>query len=258
MFDGYGSPDSTKQAEQLRRAKKGCSLDILIEDNMKTIVSQDSFLANSSNKSRLMSMLRQECSKKGIQTEQAEAGADVMLASRVIGKASQVSSPVILVGNDTDLLVLLVKHNLKYMMKEIYPMILYKIKEIQNKLSLPYREQLLIVHILTGCDTTSAFNRRGKRTGYNTLMKLFKRQDSSKDDIAASGEVFYLKLYGATTAKTLDRQRYLLYHKSIKASSLKTEFSLESLPPTSAAAKHYSYRVYHTVQQSEAVINYQL
>ena len=81
-------------------------------------------------------------------------------------------------------------------------------------------------------------------------QKVFKRQDSSKDDIAASGEVFYLKLYGAT-AKTLDRQIYLMYLKSIKGSSLKTEFSLESLPPTSAAAKHHSYRVYHTVQQSE-------
>ena len=42
-----------------------------------------------------------------------------------------------------------------------------------------------------------------------------------------------------------------MYLKSIKASSLKTEFSLESLPPTSAAVKHHSYKVYHTVQQSE-------
>ena len=47
-------------------------------------------------------------------------------------------------------------------------------------------------------------------------LKLFKRHDSSKDDIAEGGEVFYLKLYGATTAKTLDRQRYLMYLKSIE------------------------------------------
>ena len=33
-------------------------------------------------------------------------------------------------------------------------------------------------------------------------LKVFKRQDISKDDIAASGEVFYPKLYRATTAKT--------------------------------------------------------
>ena len=39
MFDGYDGPHSTKQAEQLRRANKGCSRDILIEGNMKTIVS---------------------------------------------------------------------------------------------------------------------------------------------------------------------------------------------------------------------------
>ena len=118
----------------------------------------------------------------------------------------------------------------------------YKIKLV--------REQLLIVHILTDCDT-SAFYRRGKRTGYTTLMKLsleelgslkvFKRQDSSKNDIAASGEVFYLKLDGATIAKTLDGQRYLMYLKSIKSSSLKNKFSLESLRPTSATSKHHSY-----------------
>ena len=42
-----------------------------------------------------------------------------------------------------------------------------------------------------------------------------------------------------------------MYLKSIKASSLKTEFSLESLHPTSTASKHHLYRVYHTVQQSE-------
>ena len=44
----------------------------------------------------------------------------------------------------------------------------------------------------------------------------------------------------------------LKWVKSIKASSLKTEFSLESLPPTNAAGKHNSYRVYHTVQQNES------
>ena len=83
-------------------------------------------------------MLRQECSKKGIQTEQAEADADFIMASRVIGKASQVSSPVILVGNDTDLLILLLLAN-TFMVKETNPMILYNINEIQNKISLPYR-----------------------------------------------------------------------------------------------------------------------
>ena len=36
-------------------------------------------------------------------------------------------------------------------------------------------------------------------------LKVFKRQDSSKYDIAASGEVFYLKLYRASTAKTLSK-----------------------------------------------------
>ena len=89
----------------------------------------------------------------------------------------------------------------------------------------------------------------------NTLelesLKVFTQENSSKEAIAQSGEKFYIKMYGSTVAKTLNRLRYLTYLKCIKTLSLKSDFSLESLPPTSAAAEHHSYRVYHTVQQNQ-------
>ena len=96
---------------------------------------------------------------------------------------------------------------------------------------------------MTGCDTTSAFFRKGKRIGYNVLMKIntleleslkvFTQENSSNEAIAQSGEKFYMKMYGSTVAKTLNRLRYLTCLKYVKTLSLKSD------------------RVYHTVQQNQ-------
>jgi len=62
--------------------------------------------------------------------------------------------------------------------------------------------------------------------------------------------LFLLKLYGAARSKTLDKLRYLMYYRSVHRTSLTSStFKLESLPPTSAAAKFHSYRAYLAVQQ---------
>ena len=121
-------------------------------------------------------MLKKECAKKGIATFQAEADADYLLASKIVSLAAEEMLPVVLVANDTDLIILLVKHSTPlsnvYLMKESNPVTLYKINEIQEKIPLPHRDYLLVLHCLTGCDTTSAFFRKGKRIGYNVLVKM--------------------------------------------------------------------------------------
>ena len=81
-------------------------------------------------------------------------------------------------------------------------------------------------------------------------MDTFKAADKTPDDVAQAGERIMLKLYNARpTVKTLDEQRHTLYNRSLSKASLSSTFKLESLPPTSAAAKFHSYRAYHTVQQ---------
>ena len=71
----------------------------------------------------------------------------------------------------------------------------------------------------------------------------------TKEGLVKAGENFLLKLNGAKLAETLDDQRYLMYNIIIKSSSLSASFKLETLPPTSAAAKYHFYSVYHAVQQ---------
>jgi len=84
VFDGYGSQASTKSVEQHRRASKLVSRDILFDADMKTMTSQTPFLANGSNKSRLIEMLSDEFRQSGVTVKQAEADADSLMISTAL------------------------------------------------------------------------------------------------------------------------------------------------------------------------------
>ena len=60
VFNGYGSTNSTKVAEQRCRTKIHTSSDIIFDDSMPTSTTQAAFLANS-NKKRLIQTLRFYC-----------------------------------------------------------------------------------------------------------------------------------------------------------------------------------------------------
>lgn len=173
-------------------------------------------------------------------------------------------NPVVLVGNDTDLLVMFItladpSYNISMMVKTD-PVVLYYIPELQGKYNKSHRDLLIFLHCFTGCDTTSALYNKGKKKVFNCFMKLkperleelkvFTENSCSADDIACVGEKFTAHLYGAKGDTSVDRLRYLSYNKAIGSSQLSTNFKLESLPPTSAALKQHSYRVYHAVQQA--------
>lgn len=76
VFDGYDSKDSMKIAEQQRRSSKAVSRELLFDEEMKTVTTQTSFLANRANKLRLIKMIRRKFEYHRISTKQAEADAD--------------------------------------------------------------------------------------------------------------------------------------------------------------------------------------
>ena len=58
VFDGYMSKQSTKEeAEQKRRATLAVSRDILFDENMEIMATQEVFLAKGLNKMRLITVL---------------------------------------------------------------------------------------------------------------------------------------------------------------------------------------------------------
>ena len=241
VFDGYECTTSTKSAEQKRRATKSSSRDIMFDESMQTVTTQSAFLSNDGNKTRLISMLVQKFNDKFIKTRQAAADADQLIVETALSKSGYFH-PVVVIGTDTDLLVMLISLAPPdcdmYMLCSTNPIALYNITLIQNALG-NKKPHLLFAHSVTGCDTVSALFGIGKKKAIDILdqytdddsLDVFTNETSSKEQIASVGEKFILKFYGVPkSVDKLDKQRYLSYNKSIRRSSLTTAFKLESLP----------------------------
>lgn len=142
------------------------------------------------------------------------------------------------------------------MMCNCNPVEVYDIESIQSA-SDSIMRHLLFVHAVTGCDTTSAFYKKGKVKALDiisshedwSILRVFTQPDSTHEDIQAAGESFILRLYGGFGVQSLNKLRHILYNRSLGKAAISSAFNIETLPPTSAAAKYHSYRTYHTVQQ---------
>ena len=251
VFDGYDNPSSsTKRAEQKRRAAKGTAPDIMFNGDMKPTTTQMKFMSNSKNKSRLISLLRDYCKEADVITSQADGDADHMLVSQALTEGESSGRPVVVVGNDADLVAMLISdggdNSDMYIMLETNPVNIFKVKDMQENFSHQCRELIIAMHCITGSDTTSACYNKGKPTGVAALKSLSDDEITQmgtfltsyedialkKEEIEAAGEKFMMKLYNAKTASTLNRHRYVTYNKKLKSAKASSKFTLETLPPT--------------------------
>lgn len=172
-------------------------------------------------------------------------------------------SPVTLVGDDTDLIVLLL-HHANEGDHEITVMPqqrsgkskVWKIKEMKKQLPKNIVQNILFLHSVLGCDTTSRLQGIGKGIGmkklanskeFNNIASVFSQDGRKTDEVAQTGEKALLVLYGGKKESCLDslRQSKFLEKVSVKLSHVDPA----NLPPTSSSAKYHSYRVYLQVQQ---------
>lgn len=113
--------------------------------------------------------------------------------------------------------------------------------------------QLLpFVHAFTGCDTTSRIYGVGKNVALKKVRwdQMLRQQASvflksaTKQDIEQAGEAVFVSLFNGEQCQGLDLLRYcqLLY----KVQTKKSVVLIQSLPPTSSAARFHSYRVFFT------------
>lgn len=78
------------------------------------LVGREQFLSNSSNKSRLIDASREKFAEYGISTLQAKEDADVLIVKTAVKKGAERrpgAGHVFIVGEDVDLLVLLLYHS---------------------------------------------------------------------------------------------------------------------------------------------------
>ena len=114
-----------------------------------------SFLANPKNKQKFIYLLGSELEKAGVQVKHSSDDADYNIVMSACDIA--LTTTVVVVGDDTDLLVLLQHHfnpgNSAVFLQTSTKMI--NIGILRDNLSPDLSRSLLFIHAMTGCDTTS-------------------------------------------------------------------------------------------------------
>ena len=106
VFDGYEA--SVKDHEHERRATK-CAPNVVVDPGRNAYFDQGTFLANQENKKSFIDLLTKCLRDAGHSVHQASDDADTLLVHTALQCARQ-QRPVVVVANDTDVLVLLIYH----------------------------------------------------------------------------------------------------------------------------------------------------
>lgn len=204
--------------------------------------------------------------EESINVKQADDDADLLIVKTAL---ELYDKPPVIVAEDVDILVLitaLTPSNKKiYLLKPTRGTMSASLFSSDNSFR-KYKfckENILFLHALTGCDTTSCFYGKGKKSVFNSIEKKsinsdlkeaieeFKLENQPQTSIYKNGLLILLYMYNAPKKITyVDKYKHTSFTKAIskKKKSLKP-VKLESLPPTSDAAKQHFYRVYLQVQQ---------
>lgn len=203
VFDGYNNKPSTKSMTRLRRSAGKAGATVTFQDDMKLTMKKDAFLSNTDNKKRFLAMLQRYLSEAGYTTLQSEADADVLIVKTAVDSASE--GPTVLVGDDTDLLILLCYHmrtdgydlyfrpEPKANSKEIR---VWNMRKVAEELGSDLCQNMLFLHAVLGCDTTSRPFGLGKATSlkkfqepdFRIQAKVFDDPASTAAAIQAAGE----------------------------------------------------------------------
>ncbi|KAJ8889443.1 hypothetical protein PR048_008942 [Dryococelus australis] len=105
VFDGYEDLNSTKRTEQKQRGTSKTSVDVNIDENMLASVQQENFLANEKNKTKLIELLVETLTARGIEASTATGDTDGRIVRCGLNKVTS-HSFVVVIGENVDLLVL--------------------------------------------------------------------------------------------------------------------------------------------------------
>ena len=259
VFDGYPSKPTTKDITHERRTKGKSSVSVAFKPNNPLKSKKDAFLGNTENKQHFISLLGTHLTRKGYKVHHAEEDADLLVA--VTAVLASENNDTVVIGEDTDLLVLLCYHANLLFNKIIFKSDasnkqkrMWDIKNTKTVLGERMCELMLILHAFSGCDTVSRVFGFGKPAVLKKAKqdREFSRHagvfitDSTPDEVKEAGEQLFIRLYNGQEAEGLDKLRYR--HFLQKVSTRNTVVQVQSLPPTESAAKYHSFRTYSQVQ----------
>ena len=261
VFDGYDEM-STKAMTQQRRASGKVAATVTFTESMSITMKKDNFLSNPKNKQSFLLMLSEALQNVGCVTHHANGDADLLIVQTAVESAR--TKTTILVGDDTDLLVLLCYHASEdgcdlYFRPEpkgnARGARAWHMKRVKEQLGKEVCRNLLFLHAVTGCDTTSRLYGVGKATALKKFENVlhFKQQanvfsrHSTVSDVVSAGEKALVSLFGGKPGVGLNALRYQRYFE--KLANKTSHIEPQNLPPTAAAARFHSLRVYLQVKQ---------
>ena len=261
VFDGYNNGPTTKDTTHLRRTKGVVGTRVIFDGRTTFKSKKELFLSNQENKHDFINLLGSHLKDKGCTVTHAPDDADVLIALTAVNEAR--SATTIVIGEDTDVLVLLCYHaddstyNIYYtsdVKSGVKKKKIWDIKRTRQTLGLAVCELLPVVHAFSGCDTTSHIYGVGKgvllkkatsESWFRDEMSVF-LQDVSHDLVENAGQNIFVNLFNGDRDQRLNSVRFQKFMYKVNTSS--TCVQVRSLPPTEAAAKFHSFRVYLQVQ----------
>lgn len=256
VFDGYSSQPSMKDGAHKRRNTK-TGQKVSFTPTMSLRLKKQEFLSNDDNKHMLVEGLK----LAGFDVHNAQGDADVLIVQMAVTAA--LKQRTVLVGDDTDLLILLLH---LYQQGELYftspkklPSSSHRFLNIEHArdvLGEDVSSNILFTHAMLGCDTTSRVFGVGKGVSlrlvresdsFRVQASIFQKQSATKDEIAAAGERAMILIYKGGETDSLNDLRLKRFYAKVTES--KTAIHPHNLPPTSSSAMFHSFRVYHQVQE---------
>ena len=265
IFDGYDSASTKDMTHQRRlKGKKGTKVSFTLDMNLTE--SKDLFLTHSTNKQRFIDFLGKVLRLSGCQVFHSKLDADLFIVLKAVESAKTMKT--VLVGDDTDLLVLLLYH------AELQSFDLYfapepkknskcrtwDIKKVKAKLGSLICSHILFLHAMLGCDTTSRLYNIGKatilkkfkaKTILHQSAEIFNNPNSTAKEIESAGEMALVNIYNGKSNESLNTLRYRRYCEKLATNT--TQVEPRTLPPTSAAAKFHNYRVFLQICQWKSI-----
>lgn len=261
VFDGYSDKPATKDATHLRRTAHCQGVTVHFTGEMELKSKKEEFLNNKVNKQHFVSFVGEHLERAGCIVYHAEADADFLIVDRAIVSAK--THDTVVVGEDTDLLVLLLHHA----EVDVHDLFLkpepkntaqqtksWCISQTKESLGPHICDNILFIHAFLGCDVTSRPYGLGKGLAVKEITndkfrrqaEIFNSVEATKEELVKAGEKAFVHLYGGRDEEGLDKLRYRKFCEKLKGTS---HIQPQTLPPTFAASVYHSLRVYFQVMQ---------
>ena len=171
VLDGYSDNPSTKDCAHIRRSGGTIGVTVHFISSMALQTKKEEFLSNKHNKQRFIAVLYHRPEQAGCEIHQSRGETDVLIVQTELTSAAK--QKTVLVGDDTDLFVLLIYHAKNVRHNLFFRPETRRASQKENRCgNIPGMRSLLgsvvtnnimFLHAIHGCDTTSGVYGLGKK-----------------------------------------------------------------------------------------------